>query len=900
MVNDLLSNRKWRSFLAGWVFFLCLPVSSWSSCAICDDFLNISLNNTGTAILYAQTFWEGSSSCCVSSLQIKRTSDPDYAYGPYILFDCDDLGTVSVSLKVTDCYGYSNVCWGQVLIEDKIAPHIYCPHTITVDCADYYGDAPPPNMYPTVNEGCTVVSTTYWDNDFLGSCGNGYVSRTWTVVDQSGNHSSCVQTIYVEDNTPVVVYFPPDTTIVGCVSPNQVDPEDLPAPYDFPIAYGDDCELLAYNHEDLVFTTGGISCFKILRRWTVIDWCTYQVGGNQGYFQDTQIIKVKDDDAPTFTCPADMVVDLYGPDCLTTVQLPTLDDIDDCSNSIEVHIKGDLGEGYVFNNVAPGFYEMQYTVKDACNNVTTCDINITVEDAAAPGIICVNGLSMPLMETGESSIWASDFLVYASDNCTPDEDIQIQLGLEPAPGQNFPPGTTGLTFDCEDQGVNTVALWAGDAVGNWSYCLTYIIIQDSDDDLCDDGVMISGRIENEAGNMVNSVTVMLNQDSSYMMETATDGEFAFPFMPTGDDYIISPQKDIDLTEGLNTADVIRLLQHVNGNLPLESPYQIIAADVNHSDDVTIFDAIDLQRVILGVVDTFPNNTSWRFVDKSFLFPHPQAPFATPFPEVLERDNLMVNWTEANFIGIKIGDLVADPDSNSLQQDQVSARSSVPFVLLGEDRQLEAGSRVQLALRAGEATDLLGFQLGLEFDPTALQYVSWSAQNLPLETYNFGTAEIDQGRLSIGWSASHIEQLDQDASVVILEWQVLKNCLLSSVVQLAKEGLKAEAYDGAINKRSLHLLWESEVSSSAELEILAVMPNPFNEKTQIHYQLGNRGEVVLQLWDLSGRLIFQQRKDQEAGMQVWQLQRQQLPTTGTYFFSIQSKDTIKTGRVIFQD
>jgi hypothetical protein len=104
--------------------------------AVCTDQLNVSLTSSGTAIVLAQSFDEGSyDNYCLAAIKVKKTYDPYDDFGPWVEFDCDDIGQlVSVELKAIDCAGNTNSCWVDVWVEDKLPPAIWCPYDVTVDC----------------------------------------------------------------------------------------------------------------------------------------------------------------------------------------------------------------------------------------------------------------------------------------------------------------------------------------------------------------------------------------------------------------------------------------------------------------------------------------------------------------------------------------------------------------------------------------------------------------------------------------------------------------------------------------------------------------------------------------------------------------------------------------------
>lgn len=196
----------------------------------------------------------------------------------------------------------------------------------------------------------------------------------------------------------------------------------------------EDCELIATNYEDWVFTAASESCVKILREWKVIDWCTYEFGGSTGIWSETQTLKIQDTLPPVFTCPDDLVVPTSFTGCTASFSLPQPTDIQDCLPGVEVRALGDLGSGFQYSGVPVGVYEMQYVLKDGCNNTSSCEISVTVEDVTAPSPVCFGGVTIALMQGGMNELWASDIALGSSyDNCTRYDDLEFRLqspGLE--------------------------------------------------------------------------------------------------------------------------------------------------------------------------------------------------------------------------------------------------------------------------------------------------------------------------------------------------------------------------------------------------------------------------------------------------------------------------------------
>lgn len=64
--------------------------------------------------------------------------------------------------------------------------------------------------------------------------------------------------------------------------------------------------------------------------------------------------------------------------------------------------------------------------------------------------------------------------------------------------------------------------------------------------------------------------------------------------------------------------MVLVARHILGTQLLDSPYKIIAADVNRSNTVSTADLVDMRKLILQYEGSFPDNTSWRFIDASYI------------------------------------------------------------------------------------------------------------------------------------------------------------------------------------------------------------------------------------------------------------------------------------------
>jgi len=101
---------------------------------------------------------------------------------------------------------------------------------------------------------------------------------------------------------------------------------------------------------------------------------------------------------------------------------------------------------------------------------------------------------------------------------------------------------------------------------------------------------------------------------------------------------------------------VLISKHILGIEPLGSPFKLIAADANKSGSVTTADIIAFRKLILGIDTALANNTSWRFIDKSHVFPNPFIPFSPAPPESKKLQTGADNINGLDFTAVKVGDV----------------------------------------------------------------------------------------------------------------------------------------------------------------------------------------------------------------------------------------------------
>ena len=497
-----------------------------------------------------------------------------------------------------------------------------------------------------------------------------------------------------------------------------------------------------------------------------------------------------------------------------------------------------------------GTHTARFYVSDECGNISEIDITFEIIDCKAPTPVCYNGLSIDVMPlSGMVEIWASDYDASSFDYCHPYE-LRINR-VEDTNGdgvitsddyQTTVPQYDSVQFVCSDAGTFvTVQLWvgeiSGDNVNNWDYCVSYMDVQDNNGVCSGSKVALGGKIANEEGESVENVSVELNNGNGSMTTDAT-GEFSFA-VPAGGDYTVTPMRTDDAANGVSTFDLIKISRHILNVELLDSPYKIIAADANGSNNISTVDLIAIRKVILRVANEFPNNTSWRFVDKSYAFQNAAQPLKENFREVANFNNLAAAELTADFVAIKVGDVNGDATPNSvLGVDGRTFNGSLNFN--STDGSVKAGETFEVAFVADK--DVRGFQFTMELNSAQL-----------VEIKNGMTADNNFNVIGSQIATSfNTESATAGETMFTLVLKATADVATSNTVAISGAIAKAEAYDASGNLLNVGL--DFGVVATNDFALYQNTPNPFKGETVIGFNLPEAAAATLTVSDVSGKVL----------------------------------------------
>lgn len=372
----------------------------------------------------------------------------------------------------------TNSCWGTVIIRDDSAPALTCPE-LTVWCSDSLKA----NVigYPSFTENCAGLSNAdlVHSDQFVnlpcstmvnGVRVTGKVERSWSLTDKSGNKGTCQQIIWLRTATIEDITFPADrdgydAPALDCSqSAKDLKLTGQPTVNGFPIRTLGLCDFVVDTFDNVYNECIG-GAYITVRTWRVIDYC------RDTTIYHAQAIHRVDAAAPSLFAPADITIGTSAKTCDAPVNLPTSWAAKDTCSSFSVTASWQFGTGFgPFIKVPKGTYPAYYFATDACGNVATDTMFVTVIDDDKPTAVCKKDVNIALPSTGIITVPADLFDDGSHDNCALDH-LEVSRDLQPF--------GTHATFSCADVGASImVVLKAIDEVGLTNTCMMLVQVQD--------------------------------------------------------------------------------------------------------------------------------------------------------------------------------------------------------------------------------------------------------------------------------------------------------------------------------------------------------------------------------------------------------------------------------------
>ncbi len=456
-------------------------------------------------------------------------------------------------------------------------------------------------------------------------------------------------------------------------------------------------------------------------------------------------------------------------------------------------------------------------------------------------------------------------------------------------------------FLCFEVGIQEVILSGVNTItGDTFACEEYVWVIDSVL-LCSEEIQtpraVAGKITTAQGKVVPNVAIGLSSGAiNYFQGTNERGTFFFDNFEARQ-YELAPGDPFDnnVRNGITTFDVLLLQKHILNLRPLDSPYKLIAADLNNSGDVTAFDMLLLRQMILSVINEFPNTPSWRFVDATHQFEDATNPFSAAFPSSISIDAENEGpQLDNRFIAIKMGDLnnTAKIQVNSSNRTAMEAGQAILKV---ENQSYKKGDLLHVPFVLTKNLTIDGLQFALDYDAAQLRLLDLNG-NIELSKDDYA---LNNGTLNLSWTNSESIAFEEEEMLINLQFQATKDGVLSQSLTLTNHQIAPIIYSTNDETIPFSINWETKSSAITVFKALDNYPNPFTYQTTIPFSLPNDSQVTLQIFDNNGRIILSKQQDFVAGKQSLQID-EQLPMAGLYFYRLETEFGVATGRMNYME
>jgi hypothetical protein len=303
--------------------------------------------------------------------------------------------------------------------------------------------------------------------------------------------------------------------------------------------------------------------------------------------------------------------------------------------------------------------------------------------------------------------------------------------------------------------------------------------------------------------------------------------------------------------------------------------------------------IQLRKLILNIDTQFANNTSWRFVDAAYGFPVATNPWFEAFPELISENNLAGDILDANFVGVKIGDVNGSAAANALAGDDRTLNGI--FHLQAEDIDMKAGNTYTVAITADNLNTIEGYQGTLQLSGVALVDIEYGQA----DAGNFGLRFVEEGMITTSWNWDVAASAAGD-HLFSLVLRATEDQSLREALSISSRYTAAEAYRSG-ELTDLGIEFTNGWTVATEFALYQNTPNPFAAATLIGFNLPADATATVTINDASGRVLTVIKGDYAAGYNTINVTKQMIQgAAGVLSYTVEAGEHRATKQMIVVD
>ncbi len=842
----------------------------------------------------------------------------DQVEARYILTDaCGNMGTSAPSVRIN--------------IQDNITPVAVCDEEVVITLND---EGVAFATYRTFDDGssdncgivkfeirrlsteCDHLESLLW-GPLVGFCcfdlGRDDILVELRVTDEAGNMNTCASKISVQELATKIKAenVPPDVT-VSC----GADLSDLVASYGKPLFLASVCGQKIEPTEIVISVLDDCGKGVVTRTWTAINsfgaTLPIEIGPGTSVLSVQQVITVGTQDdvlsADDIVWPKD--IDTIG--CLSSLDprihtylgFPIFENAP-CSDPIATY------DDQIFKNVEGYCAKVVRTWKviDWCT-VDSLDRNnpnglffehvqiLKLQDNTDPEI--TSGGDNQTLDANTSD--CKGFYTFTASGMDDCETEFLKWVYELDIDNDGTIDATGKTnaFDITlPEGTHKIDWTLSDGCDNIDQASQLITIDATGCDVNTGGSFtISGKLFTEDNYTVDNVNVTLtNAVGSTLSQQMTpiNGQYAFSEIAANGTYKVKPIKNDDYGNGVSTADMVLIQNHILGFKTFDSPYKVIAADVNGSSTVSAADVILIGRLVIGIDNEFPIKRSWSFVDANAQFDNILSPF--PYVDIISMYDLNHSNVGMDFVAVKMGDVNGNVSLASITQ----SRSNKTRQLIMENETIEANKMFSIPFKTEESIDLAGLQMGLSFDKEKVEFLGVYGNGFEVSAQNINEKLLKNGEIVMSWSETGGPKIEAGETLFELRFASKAPIHTTDVVEMNMTFIQSEMYrfdDNQLETIAFTIETAEASNIGNGLTLFQNTPNPFQSSTDIRFSIPDDSYVQLDIFDLSGKTVYHHEQKYNAGINKVRISSDILAEGGLYIYQVADGNQIVQKKMIY--
>lgn len=308
---------------------------------------------------------------------------------------------------------------------------------------------------------------------------------------------------------------------------------------------------------------------------------------------------------------------------------------------------------------------------------------------------------------------------------------------------------------------------------------------------------LAGQVQYYAstGGPVRGVTLTMTEGATRSVVSGDDGRYDMEG-PADSAVAVTPSytTDVPIANGVTTADITLIRRHVLGLALLDSPYKVLAGDVNGSDSVTTADITLIRRLILGTASTFTGGL-WRFVPSDEVISDPVKPWTAT--RMRRYASLAAGTLGAqDFRAIKLGDVNGSWKAPAVTVGSLVKTKPNGRLVVGNAK-VAVGQAIQIPVNLEGISTFSSVQMTLSWDASLATYDGVQGTILgELKAGNLGLNLVNEGLLTLSWDHPTGEgiQLGKSAELLRLKLKPKSSTTSGGVVRLLESPTPVEVAD----------------------------------------------------------------------------------------------------------